>query len=202
MIIGKRGKEAEASNIILAGVIINAFFTSVIMFFIACSSNERLHSMISWLYGDLSQAYFGQFWIVFPVAIFSFFILHAFSKHLNIITAGEEVALQLGVDVEKVKWICLIVVSLSVGLAVSFSGLIGFAGLIVPHVCRMIWGSDHRILIPSASLGGAMFLIAADTFSRTVIAPNELPVGVVTAAVGAPFFIYLLKYRGSRWEQS
>ncbi|RLB11092.1 MAG: iron ABC transporter permease [Deltaproteobacteria bacterium] len=201
IIIGKKGKEAETSNIILAGVIINAFFTAIIMFFIACSSNEKLHSMLSWLYGDLSQAYYAQFWIVFTVTICSFFILYLFSRHLNIITAGEEVALQLGVDVEKVKWISLIVVSLSVGLAVSFSGLIGFAGLIVPHICRMIWGSDHRILIPSASLGGAVFLIAADTFARTIIAPNELPVGVVTAAIGAPFFIYLLIHRGSRWEQ-
>jgi len=203
MIIGKKEEvESESSDIILAGVIINAFFTAIIMFFISCSSDERLHSILFWLYGDLSQASYIPSIITAPVAFCSFLILYLFSRHLNIITAGEEVALQLGIDIKKVKWICLVTVSLSVGLTVSFSGLIGFAGLIVPHLCRMMWGSDHRILIPAASLGGAIFLISADTFARTIISPNELPVGVVTAAIGAPFFIYLLRVRGSRWEQS
>ena len=98
--------------------------------------------------------------------------------------------------------ICLLVVSLVIGLIVSFSGLIGFVGLIVPHLVRMAFGSDHRLLIPAASLGGAIFLIAADTLARTLLSPNELPVGVITAFLGAPFFIYLLKTRGSRWSHA
>jgi len=98
--------------------------------------------------------------------------------------------------------ICFLVVSLIIGLVVSFSGLIGFVGLIVPHLGRMVLGSDHRLLMPVSALGGAVFLIAADTVARTIISPSELPVGVITAFIGAPFFIYLLKTRGSRWTRS
>jgi iron complex transport system permease protein len=98
--------------------------------------------------------------------------------------------------------ICFLVVSLVIGLVVSFSGLIGFVGLIVPHLGRMVLGSDHRLLMPVSALGGSVFLIAADTVARTIISPSELPVGVITAFIGAPFFIYLLKTRGSRWNRS
>jgi iron complex transport system permease protein len=128
--------------------------------------------------------------------------LYRFAGPLNLITAGEETALQLGVEVEKTKTICLLIVSLIVGLAVAFSGLIGFVGLMVPHLARMAIGSDHRLLMPVAALGGALFLVAADTLARTVISPSELPVGVITAFMGAPFFIILLRKRGSRWNQS
>jgi len=119
-----------------------------------------------------------------------------------VITAGEETALQLGVDVDRAKLVCFFVVSLVTGLVVSFSGLIGFVGLVVPHLGRMAFGSDHRLLMPVSALGGAIFLVAADTLARTIISPNELPVGVITAFIGAPFFIYLLKTRGSRWTRS
>jgi len=95
-----------------------------------------------------------------------------------------------------------VLVSLLIGLVVSFSGLIGFVGLIVPHLARMAFGSDHRLLIPVASLGGATFLIAADTLARVLISPSELPVGVITAFLGAPFFLYLLRARGSQWNRS
>jgi iron complex transport system permease protein len=101
-----------------------------------------------------------------------------------------------------VKWVSFLGISLITGLAISFSGIIGFVGLIVPHLTRMLLGPDHRVLIPAAAVGGASFLIAADTLSRTIISPSELPVGVVTAFLGAPFFIYLLKKRGSQWTQN
>jgi iron complex transport system permease protein len=136
------------------------------------------------------------------VLLAALIILYGFSRHLNLITAGEETALQLGVDVERAKIICLVVVSLIIGLVVSFSGLIGFVGLVVPHLGRMALGSDHRLLLPVSALGGAIFLIASDTISRTLVSPSELPVGVVTAFIGAPFFIYLLRKRGSRWNRS
>lgn len=200
--IGRRKMGMESSTILLAGVIINAFFTAIIMFFIATVVDDRLHTMLFWLYGDLSQSRFSQSVIVAPVLLSGFVILYGFSRHLNLITAGEEAALQMGVDVEKAKLVCLLVVSLIIGIVVSFSGLIGFVGLIVPHIARMILGSDHRLLMPVAALGGAVFLIVADTAARTVISPSELPVGVITAFIGAPFFIYLLKTRGSRWAQS
>ncbi|MCP4669592.1 MAG: iron ABC transporter permease, partial [Deltaproteobacteria bacterium] len=202
MVVGRRRMGMESSTIILAGVIINAFFTAIIMFFIATAADDRLHTMLFWLYGDLSRSGFRESFVIGPVVLAAFAILYFFSRHFNLITAGEETALQLGVDVERAKMICFLVVSLMVGLVVSFSGLIGFVGLIVPHLGRMIFRSDHRLLIPVSALGGAIFLIAADTLSRTVISPSELPVGVVTAFVGAPFFIYLLMTRGSRWIQS
>ena len=129
-------------------------------------------------------------------------VIYGFSKDLNLITAGEENALQLGVEVERTKKIGLVIISLIMGLVVAFSGLIGFVGLIVPHLGRMAFGSDHRLLIPVASIGGAVFLITADTVARTIISPSELPVGVITAFMGAPFFIILLRKRGSRWSRS
>jgi iron complex transport system permease protein len=108
----------------------------------------------------------------------------------------------MGVEVEWLKWISFLGISLITGVVVSFSGIIGFVGLIVPHLMRMILGPDHRLLIPASALGGAVFLIAADTLARTIISPSELPVGVITAFLGAPFFIYLLKARGSQWTQN
>jgi iron complex transport system permease protein len=201
MVLGSRRMGMESSTILLTGVIINAFFTAVIMFFISTAADSRLHTMLFWLYGDLSQSRYGPLIIITPLLVFAAVILYGFARHLNIITAGEETALQLGVDVDRAKKICLLVVSIITGLVVSFSGLIGFVGLIVPHLGRMVVGSDHRLLIPVASIGGAIFLIASDTLARTLISPSELPVGVITAFMGAPFFIYLLKKRGSQWRR-
>jgi iron complex transport system permease protein len=202
LVLGKKRVGMESSTIILAGVIINAFFTAVIMFFIATAVDDRLHTMLFWLYGDLSQSRFAESAITAPAVIAAFLVLYCFSKHLNLMTAGEEAALHLGVDVGRAKLVCFLVVSLVIGLVVAFSGLIGFVGLVIPHLCRMIFGSDHRLLLPVSALGGAIFLIAADTLARTVISPSELPVGVITAFLGAPFFIYLLRKRGSRWAGS
>jgi iron complex transport system permease protein len=200
--LGTKKMGMESSTILLTGVILNAFFTAVIMFFISVASDSRLHTMLFWLYGDLSQSRYASLLVLTPVLLVAFFILFSFAKELNLITTGEEIALQLGVDVERAKKMCLVLVSLVIGLVVSFSGLIGFVGLIVPHMARMAFGSDHRLLVPVASLGGAAFLIAADTLARLLISPSELPVGVITAFLGAPFFLYLLKARGSQWSRS
>ena len=200
--IGSRRMGMESSSILLTGVIINAFFTAIIMFFISTSGDSRLHAMLYWLYGDLSQSRLGPLALLVPVVAVASAVLFGYSKDLNLLTAGEENAFQMGVDVEKTKRICLLTVSLMIGLTVSLSGLIGFVGLILPHLARMVFGSDHRLLIPAASLGGAIFLIAADTLARTIISPSELPVGVITAFLGAPFFIFLLKTRGSQWSRS
>jgi iron complex transport system permease protein len=200
--LGTRKMGMESSTILLTGVILNAFFTAVIMFFISIATDSRLHTMLFWLYGDLSQSRYAPLIILTPALIVASVILFSFAKELNLITTGEEIALQLGVDVEKAKKTCLVLVSLVIGLVVSFSGLIGFVGLIVPHMARMAFGSDHRLLIPVASLGGAAFLIAADTLARVLISPGEVPVGVITAFMGAPFFLYLLRVRGSQWSRS
>ncbi len=202
MALGTRKMGEESSTVLLTGVIINAFFTAIIMFFIATTTDSRLHSMLFWLYGDLGQSRYAHLAVCAPLAAAGGVVLYTFSRHLNLITAGEETAMQVGVEVHRTKAACLLIVSLMVGLVVSFSGLIGFVGLLVPHLARMICGSDHRILIPVAAIGGAVFLVAADTAARILISPAELPVGVITAFLGAPFFIYLLKTRGSRWGRS
>lgn len=202
LVLGQKKIGMESSTILLAGVIINSFFTAIIMFFIATTADDRLHTMLFWLYGDLGQSRFAESAIAAPAVIGGFAVLYCFARHLNLMTAGEETALHLGVDVGRAKMICFLVVSLVVGIVVAFSGLIGFVGLVVPHLCRMAFGSDHRILLPVSALGGALFLIAADTLARTIISPMELPVGVITAFLGAPFFIYLLKKKGSQWARS
>jgi iron complex transport system permease protein len=200
--LGARSMGTESATILLTGVIINAFFTAIIMFFITSTTDSRLHTMLFWLYGDLSQSYFSPLAVLTPVICIVSLVLFGFSRDLNLLTSGEETALQLGVEVTRTKFICLIAVSLLISLVISFSGLIGFVGLIVPHLGRMAFGSDHRVLMPVSALGGAIFLIIADTLARTVMAPTELPVGVITACLGAPFFVYLLKKKGSRWERS
>jgi iron complex transport system permease protein len=200
--IGSRHGGLESSTLILTGVIVNAFFTAVIMFFIATTSDSRLHSMLFWLYGDLSQSRYVQLSISLPPILIVSCIIYFFSHHLNLIVGGEESALQMGVEVELLKWISFLGISLVTGIVVSFSGIIGFVGLIVPHLMRMFLGPDHRLLIPASAIGGAVFLIAADTLARTILAPSELPVGVITAFLGAPFFIWLLRQRGSQWTQS
>jgi iron complex transport system permease protein len=202
MMIGARKIGVESTTILLTGVIINAFFTAIIMFFISVTANDRLHTMLFWLYGDLSQSKYSQLFIIAPFVLISSVILFSYSRDLNLITTGEENAAQMGVEVSRIKVASLVIVSLTMGLVVAFSGLIGFVGLIVPHLARMAFRSDHRLLIPTAAIGGAIFLIAADTIARTVVSPSELPVGVITAFLGAPFFIILLKKRGSHWIRS
>lgn len=192
----------ESSTILLTGVIINAFFTAMIMFFVSVSADAKLHSMLFWLYGDLSQASYTYLYLIGPILFVSFVLLYTYSNRLNLLTAGEDSALRMGVDVVGTKLVLLVLVSVTIGTVVAFSGLIGFVGLIVPHMARMAFGSDHRLLIPVASLGGACFLVAADTLARTLIAPSELPVGVISAFVGAPFFLYLLLGKESQWRRS
>lgn len=199
--IGSKAIGTESSTILLTGVIINAFFTATVMFFLAVAADEKLHAMLFWLYGDLSQPSYRQLALIAPVLLPVSLVLYGLSRHLDLLTMGEDTAMQLGMDVVRTKLTLLILVSLMVGAVVAFSGIIGFVGLIVPHLVRMACGSDHRLLIPLAALGGAAFLIAADTLARTLLAPTELPVGVISAFLGAPFFIFLLRTRGTRWNR-
>jgi iron complex transport system permease protein len=200
--LGIKRTGMESSTILLTGVIINAFFTAMIMFFVSVSADAKLHSMLFWLYGDLSQTSYSHVSLIAPVVLASALLVYSFANRLNLLTAGEGSASRMGVDVVKTKLALLVIVSLMIGTVVAFSGLIGFVGLIVPHLARMAFGSDHRLLIPVAALGGASFLVVADTLARTLIAPSELPVGVISAFVGAPFFLYLLLARGNRWSRS
>jgi iron complex transport system permease protein len=130
-----------------------------------------------------------------PYVLIGFGIIYFFARELNVLLLGEDTAVYLGINAEKVKIIFLIAASLLVSAAVSTSGIIGFVGLVVPHIIRLVAGPDHRFLLPASVLTGAILLTGADTLSRTIIAPSELPVGIITALLGAPFFLYLLRRR-------
>ena len=192
---GKQEGKIHPNTLLLAGVIIGSFLSAIIMFFLSISQKEELHTIIFWLMGDFSFSNIQAIRMVFPYILIGFFFLYLQARRLNLILTGEESALQMGVDVERLKLISYISASLITAASVSVCGLIGFVGLIVPHSVRLIFGPDHRLLIPSSALIGASFLIASDTLARTLLAPVELPVGVVTAAFGGPFFIYLLRTR-------
>ena len=188
-------RDGRDNTLLLTGVIINAFFSAVIMFLISVSRNDRVHNILFWLMGDLSMAEGGDALAAGIVLIAGFLIMAAYARPLNLLVTGEETAMQLGIDVVKARKILLVTASTVTAVAVSVSGTIGFVGLIIPHILRLSLGPDHRLLLPAAVLLGAAYLVAADTIARTIMAPVELPVGVITALCGAPYFIYLMRRR-------
>jgi len=192
---GRQDGKIHPNTLLLAGVITSSFLSALIMFFLSISQREELHTILFWLMGDFSFASGGVIWMIFPYILLGVLFLYFKSRQLNLILSGEENAVQLGVDVERLKLLSYLSASLITAAAVSVCGLIGFVGLIVPHSVRLIFGPDHRLLIPASALIGAAFLVASDTLARTILAPVELPVGVITAVFGGPFFIYLLRTR-------
>jgi len=192
---GRQDRKIHPHTLLLAGVIIGSFLSALIMFFISVSQKEELHTIIFWLMGDFSFSNARAIFIIFPYIFLGIFLLYFRSRQLNLILSGEENAVQLGVDVERLKLISYLSASLLTAASVSVCGLIGFVGLIIPHSVRLVFGPDHRLLIPASAFIGASFLIASDTVARTLLAPTELPVGVITAVFGGPFFIYLLRTR-------
>lgn len=195
--IARIGKRVPAHTLLLAGVIVNAFFSAIIMFIVSYIRADETHKFLLWSMGNLAPVETKLTVISMTCIILSGAIFYYYAHSFNLFTLGEESAAQLGVEVERVKIIAFVLASLMTGAAVSICGIIGFVGLIVPHIVRMIIGPDHRILMPASALVGASFLTLADTFARTIMAPSEIPVGVVTAICGGPFFIYLLKRKKS-----
>jgi iron complex transport system permease protein len=153
----------------------------------------KLHSVFSFLMGSISVQYWSQIAVIAPLVIGGIIIARFFAFHLNAFSLGEEQAAYLGINVEREKILILALGSLLTACAVSLGGLIGFVGLVMPHAVRLVLGPDHRLLIPASALAGATFLMVTDTLARTVLAPTELPVGIITALIGAPVFIYLLR---------
>ena len=192
---GRQDEKIHPNTLLLAGVITSSFLSALIMFFISVSQREELHTIIFWLMGDFSFSSAEAIYMILPYIFLGILLLYLNARPLNLILSGEENALQLGVNVERLRLISYLAASLITAASVSVCGLIGFVGLIVPHSVRLVFGPDHRLLIPASALIGASFLIASDTFARILLAPTELPVGVITAAFGGPFFIYLLKTR-------
>lgn len=190
--LGHRRGTLDTNALLLSGVMVGAFFSSIVLLFTALV-NQDLRSTFLWLIGNLSSADIESFWVVGPLIILASLALSMQARHFNLISTGDETAMHLGVEVDKVKRVSYLLASFITGLAVSVSGVVGFVGLVVPHACRLMFGPDHRLLLPASFLAGATYLVACDLLSRVVLAPSEVPVGVVTAVVGAPIFIYLLK---------
>jgi iron complex transport system permease protein len=184
---------ATPERLILAGVIVTTFLSSIIVFVTTMMDATRIRSFTFWLLGDLSGANTGLLPVPIAVVVAGAIILTLNARSLNLLMLGERDAFDLGVEVGRVRVTIFLIASLLVGSSVAASGSVGYVGLVVPHLTRLSVGSDNRISIPSATLGGALFVIIADTIARTVIAPRELPVGAITALIGAPLFIYLLK---------
>lgn len=190
--MAKIGGKVPVVTLILGGVVVSSFLSAIISLLMVLSG-ENMHGIYFWLSGGLILRSWPQLWFVLPYLILGFIVLFFYARELNVLLMGEEVALTLGINVERTKKVLLFVASVVTAAAVSVSGMIGFIGLIIPHAVRIITGPDHRVLLPASALVGASFLVWSDVAARTVLAPQELPVGIITAFVGAPFFIYLLR---------
>ena len=178
--------------LLLAGVIIGSFFQAIILLLLTFADVESFRSAIFWMMGSVASASWTSVAVVAAVVLPACLAVFAMARPLNLLMSGEETALYLGIDVGRVMRTAYFIASLLVAITVSACGSIGFVGLVVPHAVRLVWGSDHRVLIPAAFFVGCAFLILADTTARTIVAPAELPVGVVTALVGVPVFLLLL----------
>lgn len=190
---GRTGATPE--RLILAGVIVTTFLSSAIVFITTLLDATRIRSFTFWLLGDLSGTTTKLLWLALLVAIIGTIVLAAHARSLNLLMLGERDAFDLGVEVKRVRLVVFIVASLLVGSSVASSGSVGYVGLVVPHLVRLSLGSDNRITVPAAAICGAIFVVVADTVARTIIAPRELPVGAITALIGAPLFVYLLRRR-------
>jgi iron complex transport system permease protein len=186
------GRRMPVSTMLLAGVAIGSF-TSAATTYLMLRSPDGLRRAFNWLLGGYQAGGWQPVWIVLPYVVVGLAVLLLHARALNVLQLDEEQARQLGIPLERVKLTLVVAATLMTAAVVAFGGLIGFVGLVVPHSLRMLGGHDYRRLIPMSALGGAAFLIAADLVARTALAPQELPVGVVTALAGAPFFVFLLR---------
>ncbi|MDW7772947.1 MAG: iron ABC transporter permease [Desulfobulbaceae bacterium] len=191
LLIARRQWSGRGESLLLAGVMLNAFCSACIMFLIALSSSSQVQHILFWLMGDLSMARADQLGLLLPLPV-CFFIILIQARPMNLLLTGEESAAALGLHLHRVTWILLGTTSLMVSLVVSQAGLVGFVGLVVPHFLRQLYGPDHRVLVPACVLGGGAFLVFCDLLARILPAAGEMPVGVITALIGAPLFIVML----------
>jgi iron complex transport system permease protein len=190
--IGSSGSRLPVQSLLLAGVILNAIFTALIMFITSVMEPNRSFGMMAWLMGTLSTHVSSGLMILLAYVLIGLLILYHHARTLNLMTLGDESARSLGVETERVKKLMFVTSAMVTGAVVSVSGMIGFIGMVVPHAVRLVWGADHRLLFPASALIGGMFLLLADTAARTLLSPTEIPVGIITALTGGPFFVYLL----------
>jgi iron complex transport system permease protein len=191
-ILARVGRTTPMTTLILAGVAVSAF-TSALTSLLMLVSTEQLHRAVAWLLGGFALGGWGPVLASLPYLGLGMGSLFLLGRPLNVLQFGDEQALQLGLNVERYKLTIVVLSSLVAATAVSFSGVIGFVGLIVPHLVRILWGIDYRRLIPLAAFWGGAILLGADIVARTLLSPTQLPVGIVTAVMGAPFFLWLLR---------
>lgn len=185
-----RGK-VTTTNLLLSGSAVSSFMSamiSIIMIF----NRQEVHKIVFWMMGSFNASGWKNILIVAPAVFIGIMIIYSFYRDFNLMLVGEDNAKSLGVETERLKKLIIVISSMIISVCVSFSGIIGFVGFLVPHMVRIIFGPDNKALIPFSALGGAVFLLLSDTIARTIASPAELPVGAITALIGSPYFIYLL----------
>jgi iron complex transport system permease protein len=192
--LARIGNKVPVYTLLLAGIALSSLLNAI-MSFIMIKHSEELKQIVYWTLGTFSGAGWNEIWAALPFVLIGLSLIIFFAKDLNAMLLGEESAHHLGLNVEQTKKLLLAFSALIVAAVVSVTGTIGFVGLIIPHMIRLIVGPDHRILLPASILFGATFMVFTDTLARTILAPGEIPVGIITAFFGGPFFIYLLKKR-------
>jgi len=191
--LARENNKIPEQSLILSGVIVSVALSAVIVFLISISGNEALHEITWWLWGSLQVMDLKLLLTVAAISLAGIAAVFCFAQDLNAISIGEEEAMHLGVDIDRLKKILILITSLITASLVCICGIIGFVGLMIPHMMRLVVGPNHKVLIPVTCLAAAIFMIACDTLSRTLIPPLEIPIGVITAILGAPTFIFLLK---------
>lgn len=189
--IAQVGGRITTANLMLAGSAVG-FLMSALISITMVFNQEDVSRIVFWMMGSFNSSSWKNIMIVAPVTLIGSIIIYFFHRDLNLLLMGDDHASSLGVETEKLKKLMVIVSSVIIAVSVSFSGIIGFVGFLIPHMVRIIFGPSNKILIPFSALGGAIFLLLADTVARTIVVPAELPVGAVTALIGSPYFIYLL----------
>lgn len=196
MAVARVGGQTPVLTMLLAGIAVNAIGSALMGLIMFLSNDEQLRAINFWMLGSLGSATWAA---IIPALLFMSLVLAlvpALSRNLNLILLGEREAASLGLEVEKFKNMAVVLVAAGVGAAVAVSGMIGFVGIVVPHLLRLVLGPDHRVLLPASMLGGAALLLWADVVARALVPPSELPIGILTALLGAPFFLWLLRRAG------
>jgi len=191
------GGQIKLSRLLLIGVMVSFIASSLIMLIMAMTKVQDLHGIIFWIMGSLQEPNASLIWAILFISVGGLIVSLFFAVDLNALSLGEEEAFHLGVEVERLKKILFLLASFITGCCVSVTGIIGFVGLVVPHMMRLLVGGDHRKLVVTSYLSGGVFLILCDTLARVILAPTELPVGVITGLVGGGLFIYALSRRGA-----
>lgn len=190
--IAKQGRHTQVATLLLAGVALSAFCTALNALMIYLSDDQQLRALSFWQLGSFGGVSWSQVWTTCVVVVPATLLLTSKAQAFNVLLLGESQARHLGIEVERLKVLSLVLVSLIVSVSVAMVGVIGFVGLVIPHIIRLMFGADHRLLLPASFVLGAWFLLMADSVARTLIFPAELPIGILTALLGCPFFIYLL----------